>query len=376
MGISSRIVALTLFSVSVRGVEIHTGWWRGRQVTYKVVEGMAIRQVDMVLGRAADIAESPPLPESPKSPDDATFAGSSAFLWPNGTVPYIIASTVPSGLRQRIVAAIQVYTDSTPIRWIPRSSETNYVRFRDEPSIANECGSSYVGRQGGMQDIVLNVDLTVCDAGSAIHEMGHTIGFEHEQTRANRDYYIRIRYENIDKNAWDEYDRAPGGQVDLLPYEYGSIMHYGAYDFQRNNFNTIDTLPLGIPISRATALSAGDLEAVRTMYGQPSAATTVATNPPGLQVLVDGVLLTSPRTFNWAPGSRHTLNTPAGPQAQDSGTRYVFARWSNDGGQAQTITASRANRLITANFSTQYRLQTAVGSGGGGSVGVNPSAPD
>src|SRR5260370_27623434 len=107
-------------------------------------------------------------------------------------------------------------------------------------------------------------------------------------------------------------------------------MHYGASDFQRNDFNTIDPIPLGIPISHSTALSAGDLEAIRTRYGQPSATTTVATNPPGLQVLIDGVLLASPQTFNWAPGSRHTLNVPTRPQAQDSSTRSVFPRTSND----------------------------------------------
>jgi hypothetical protein len=54
--------------------------------------------------------------------------------------------------------------------------------------------------------------------------------------RANRDYYIRVRYENIDKNGWSEYDRDISSQVDRLLYEYGSIMHYGAFDFQRNDF--------------------------------------------------------------------------------------------------------------------------------------------
>jgi len=164
--------------------------------------------------------------------------------------------------------------------------------------------------------------------------LGHAIGFEHEQTRANRDYDIHIRYENVDTNAGDEYDRDPGCQVDLLPHEYGSVMHYGACDFQRNDLNTIDTIPLGIPISRTTALSAGDLEEMRTMHGQPSATTTAATNAPGLQVLIDGVLLTSPQTLNWAPGSKHTLNAPPRPQAQESTTHYLFARWSNDGSRA------------------------------------------
>ncbi len=364
------VAGLILFSLSAFGAEIHTGWWRGRHVTYKVINGRAIWQGDMVLG-SVDVMAKPP-----KGAKDATFAGFPEYLWPNGTVPYVIASTVPSKLRQQISSAIQVYADNTPIRWIPRTTEADYVRFIDEPASSNECGSSFVGMQGGPQDLDLNVDVTLCDAGVAIHEMGHAIGFEHEQTRANRDYYVRVRYENIDKNAWSEYDQDVGAQVDLLPYEYGSIMHYGAFDFQRNHFNTIDTLPLAIPISQRASLSVGDLEAVRTMYGQPSTSTTVATNPPGLQVTIDGATLTTPLTFNWTPGTRHTLEAPAPPQSKQTGIRYAYARWSNDGPRSQTIVAGAANRILTANFATEYRVQATAGAGGGGTVRVSPASPD
>jgi uncharacterized protein (TIGR03437 family) len=370
------IVVGIALSLTASGAEIRTGWWRGRYVTYKVVNGKAVRQGDMVLGRVEEIATSPPIPAPIKGTKDATFAGFPEYLWPNGIVPYVIASTVPAKLRQQIASAIQVYTDNTPIRWIPRTNETNYIRFKDEPASANECGSSFVGMQGGAQEIDLNVDTSVCDTRTAIHEMGHAIGFEHEQTRANRDYYVHVRYENIDKNAWGEYDQNIGEQIDLLPYEYGSIMHYGAFDFQRNDFNTIDTIPPGIPISQKSSISEGDLEAVRTMYGQPSTATTVATNPPGLQMVVDGATVTTPRTFNWAPGTTHSVNVASAPQSPVTGTRYAYARWSNDGPQSQTLVAGPATRILTANFATQYRVQATAGSGGGGTVSISPASAD
>ncbi|HTM51478.1 MAG TPA: M12 family metallopeptidase [Bryobacteraceae bacterium] len=369
-------LVLAIFCSSAAGAEVRTGWWRGRWVTYDVVDGRAIRQGDMVLGRIEDIATAPPVPKQPKTGKAAAFVRFPEYLWPNGRVPYTIASTVPAKLRQQIMSAIQVYTDQTPVRFVPRTNEPDYVRFRDEPATSNECGSSFVGMQGGAQDLDLNVDASLCDTGAAVHEMGHALGFEHEQTRGNRDYYVRVRYENIDKNAWREYDRDPGGVLDLLPYEYGSIMHYGAFDFQRNNFNTIDTAPLGIPISQRSSLSAGDIEAVRTMYGRPSATTTIATNPPGLQVVIDGVPLRTPQTFDWASGTRHTLDVPGGPQSSRSSLRYVFGRWSNDGPRSQTIEAGPANRVLTANFTTQYRVQATVGTGGGGTVSVSPPSAD
>jgi hypothetical protein len=102
----------------------------------------------------------------------------------------------------------------------------------------------------------------------------------------------------------------------------------------------------------------------------------VSSNPPGLQVMVDGAATTTPQTFNWAAGTQHTLSVAAAAQAGPAGIRYLFARWSNDGAQSQTISASMANRVLTANFAAQYRLQTSVATGGGGTVSVTPASSD
>jgi uncharacterized repeat protein (TIGR02543 family) len=94
---------------------------------------------------------------------------------------------------------------------------------------------------------------------------------------------------------------------------------------------------------------------------------TVATNPVGLQVVIDGTSYTAPQTFSWTVGSSHTLSLSS-PQNGPSGIRYLYSSWSDGGAQTHTITVPSSSITYTANFSAQYALTTSVGSSGGGTV--------
>lgn len=55
---------------------------------------------------------------------------------------------------------------------------------------------SYVGRRGYAQ--TLSLDRNGCIYHHTIqHELLHALGFNHEQCRSDRDYHIRVVWENI-----------------------------------------------------------------------------------------------------------------------------------------------------------------------------------
>ncbi|MBL8228672.1 MAG: cadherin-like domain-containing protein [Bryobacterales bacterium] len=93
---------------------------------------------------------------------------------------------------------------------------------------------------------------------------------------------------------------------------------------------------------------------------------TVTTVPAGLTIVVDGNTLTAPQTFNWTPGSNHTIATTT-PQGS-GGTRHVFNNWSDGGAIAHTIVTPGSATTFTANFNTEHQLTIAASPSNGGNV--------
>jgi M6 family metalloprotease-like protein len=95
---------------------------------------------------------------------------------------------------------------------------------------------------------------------------------------------------------------------------------------------------------------------------------TVQASPSGRSFTVDGTTYTAAQTFNWIPGSGHTIATTS---LQSGGTdvRYVWTGWSDGGGMSHTVSPT-SGTIYTVNFTTQFFLTMNAGNGGS----VSPSS--
>lgn len=240
-------------------------------VNYQVTDdGMAVYEGDILLGPASTVVFRYGVPHAPPANvHGAVTLADTSNLWPNGEIPFAIDSSVPPDQVQAINEGIQM-VNQTPLRVRPRGpSDRDFLVFRD-PGGGSGC-SSFIGRVGGPQDVIVDD----CVGGSVAHEILHAAGFFHEQSRGDRDDFITVVFDEIDPAFRTDFEKRDNRGQDIGPYDYGSVMHYPSTAFSRTGRPTIIPKQRGARIGQRDNLSPLDREAVAVLYGvAPTASPT------------------------------------------------------------------------------------------------------
>lgn len=263
-------------------------YYAGQQLEVENFNGEYVYQGDIMFSPdMVSTQEVKLVYEKGETPNTNKSVGRTSARWPDNTVYYAIDSNLDN--KTRIYDAIKHWEANTNIKFVERSSQSNYVYF-----VSGSGCSSYIGMIGGKQNITLS---SSCSTGNTIHEIGHAIGLWHEQARVDRDNYITINYNNIQSGREHNFktyaQQGFDGDEFTNALDFGSIMMYGSYSFSSNGQPTIVKKDGSTFNIQRSGLSSGDKTGINNMYpyssGGGSSTEPVYVN--GEYYTIDGVLV-------------------------------------------------------------------------------------
>ncbi|CAE8653759.1 unnamed protein product [Polarella glacialis] len=169
--------------------------------------------------------------------------------WAGGVVKYCFASDVKEPVKKAALAAMEQYKKAVPcIQWKDVGYKSKQLCNESPAAFIQSLDSgcwSYVGMLKTWAAQPVNLESPGCDqVGTVIHELGHTLGMGHEQSRPDRDSYVDVHMDKVKPGKEINFDIHPNGDV-ARPYDILSVMHYGSSAFGVNGAETITIKPQG-----------------------------------------------------------------------------------------------------------------------------------
>ncbi|XP_041379317.1 zinc metalloproteinase nas-36-like [Gigantopelta aegis] len=161
----------------------------------------------------------------------------SSRKWSSLVIPWKYSSSFSTSYKNVIESAIQHWEAETCLDFRKNAcSIFKCIRFKKNSGCYSKIGKRLFGQ-------TISIGTGCNTKGIVAHEIGHALGFWHEQSRPDRDRYIWINSANIKTGRKHNFIRRSWKEVFSLgvPYDYSSVMHYGSKAFSKNSGNTITT---------------------------------------------------------------------------------------------------------------------------------------
>lgn len=194
------------------------------------------------------------------------------YIWPKGEIGIKLDESLAThatlinnqNLKQLALEAIQIFNQQTNLRLAGYHGQKDYINIKFSKDTTYG-GMSPVGRVGGEQIIWITDRASLA---ALLHEMMHSFGFWHEQSRYDRDQFIEIDIDKVDPVFKHNFQMEPGTPVSA--YDYSSVMHYHKRAFAINpkditikckKNNRVEDCDLG-----NNYLSSKDIEGINASY--------------------------------------------------------------------------------------------------------------
>ena len=171
------------------------------------------------------------------------------YKWPNAIIPIVIDKSIfDKNMQNMVISALNEMNTQLELSVVDHTNQDDYIRIKFS-SAFNGAGLSPVGRRGGEQILLLAASAS---KATLWHELLHAAGIWHEQSRSDRDKFIRINEENLQSGTEHNFQIEPGNAKSN--YDYCSIMHYPTRAFSKNNMITLECLSNNITTSCPTCM--------------------------------------------------------------------------------------------------------------------------
>lgn len=204
----------------------------------------------------------------PEESLSALGLGGGVRKWTNSTVVYRIQGLSPT-VRSELERSFNEWSSKTNVRFKERTNEPNYVTISSSGSNSNS-GVATLGMNGSRGFIRLGTRAT---AIVIIHEIGHTLGYIHEQNRSDRDDFVRINFDNIQDDAVNQFFKSNSATLVTRQFDVGSTMMYGSFTFSKNGRPTITDLNGNVLAQQQARISSLDVQGTNSIYPASGGAT-------------------------------------------------------------------------------------------------------